>query len=113
MTPEHRLARRPVGIEQGSLTLGPPLVERLPHAEIFQLTATPSQGRLGPTARARNVRGAFALRPGRSIEGKRIVIIDDVLTTGATAEECARVLRRAGAAWVGVLTLARAVRAGN
>jgi ComF family protein len=74
---------------------------------------TPSQGRLGPAARARNVRGAFALRPGRSVKGKRVVIVDDVLTTGATAEECARVLRRAGAEWIGVLTLARAVRAGT
>lgn len=74
---------------------------------------TPSQGRLGPLARARNVRGAFALRAGRSIEGKRVVIVDDVLTTGATVEECARVLRRQGAAFVGVLTLARALRAGG
>ncbi len=74
---------------------------------------TPSQGRLGAAARARNVRGAFALHPGRSIRGTRIVIIDDVLTTGATVEECARVLRRGGAEFVGVLTLARALRAGG
>jgi ComF family protein len=74
---------------------------------------TPSQGRLGPLARARNVRGAFALRDGRGVAGKRLVIIDDVMTTGATAEECSRVLRRAGADWIGVLTLARAVRAGG
>ncbi len=74
---------------------------------------TPSQGLMSPLARARNVRGAFALRRGRSVAGKRIVLIDDVLTTGATAEECARVLRRAGAAFVGVLVLARALRAGN
>jgi len=74
---------------------------------------TPSQGRLGPLARARNVRGAFALRRGRDIRGKRIVLVDDVLTTGATVEECARVLRRGGAAFVGVLTLARALRAGG
>jgi ComF family protein len=74
---------------------------------------TPSQGTMGPLARTRNVRGAFALRSGRSVRGKRVVLIDDVLTTGATAEECARVLRRAGAASVGVLVLARAVRAGN
>jgi len=74
---------------------------------------TPSQGRLGPLGRARNVRGAFALRRGCSVKGKRVVIVDDVLTTGATAEECARVLRRAGAAFVGVLTLARALRAGG
>ena|SRR5665213_1139347 len=74
---------------------------------------TPSQGLLGPAARARNVRGAFALRRGRSVTGKRVVLIDDVLTTGATAEECARVLRRAGADYVGVLVLARALRAGS
>jgi len=74
---------------------------------------TPSQGRLGPAARARNVRGAFALRRGCVVRGKRVVVVDDVLTTGATAEECARVLRRAGAAYVGVLTLARAMRTGS
>jgi ComF family protein len=74
---------------------------------------TPSQGRLGVAGRARNVRGAFAMRPGRSVTGKRVVVIDDVLTTGARAEECARVLRRNGAAFVGVLTLARALRAGS
>jgi ComF family protein len=73
---------------------------------------TPSQGRLSAAARARNVRGAFALRRGCDVSGKRVVLIDDVLTTGATAEECARVLRRAGAADVRVLTLARSVRAG-
>jgi ComF family protein len=74
---------------------------------------TPSQGTLGPLGRARNVRGAFALKRGRDVTGKRVVVVDDVLTTGATAEECARVLRRAGAASVGVLVLARAIRAGG
>lgn len=74
---------------------------------------TPSQGTLGPAARERNVRGAFAVRAGRSFAGKRVVIVDDVMTTGATVEECARVLKRAGAAFVGVLTLARALRAGG
>lgn len=74
---------------------------------------TPSQGRLGPLARERNVRGAFTLRPGRSVKGRRVVVVDDVMTTGATAEECARVLRRGGAEFVGVLTVARALRAGT
>ena len=73
---------------------------------------TPPQGHLGPAARQRNIAGAFALRPRRSVAGKRVVIIDDVMTTGATAAECARVLERAGAVSIGVLTLARALRTG-
>ena len=73
---------------------------------------TPSQGHLGPLARERNVRGAFSVARPSEIAGRRIVIIDDVMTTGATVDECARVLKRAGALWVGVLTLARALRVG-
>jgi ComF family protein len=71
---------------------------------------TISQGDLGAAARERNVRGAFALRSGRRVGGLRVVLVDDVLTTGATVAECARVLKRAGAARVDVLTLARAGR---
>lgn len=71
---------------------------------------TPSQGKRNAAARQRNVQGAFRIRPGREVKGKRIVLIDDVFTTGATVGECARVLRRAGAARVDVLTLARTVR---
>src|SRR5215471_679233 len=74
---------------------------------------TPSQGRLGPAARERNVRGAFSVRAGRSFIGRRVVVVDDVMTTGATVEECARVLKRADALSVGVLTLPRAVRVGG
>jgi ComF family protein len=73
---------------------------------------TPSQGHLGPVARERNVRAAFMMNARRSVAGKRVVIVDDVMTTGATVEECARVLKRAGAVSVGVLTLARALRTG-
>jgi len=71
---------------------------------------TPSQGRKNALARRRNVAGAFALRRAAAVRGKRVVLIDDVFTTGATVEECARVLKRAGAARVDVLALARAVR---
>jgi ComF family protein len=70
---------------------------------------TPSQGGLGRLGRQRNVAGVFALRSGREamVAGKRILLIDDVHTTGATLSECARALRRAGAASVDALTLAR------
>ena len=71
---------------------------------------TPSQGKRNAVGRARNVKGAFALRPGRDVRGLHLVLIDDVFATGATVGECARVLRRAGAHQVDVLTLARTVR---
>lgn len=73
---------------------------------------TPSQGSLTRAQRADNVAGAFALRPGGAtgLVGARVLLVDDVLTTGATVEACARVLLRAGAAAVDVLTIAHVVR---
>lgn len=77
---------------------------------LLRRRATPTQGGLSRDGRHRNVAGAFGLRPGRDVAGKRIVLVDDVLTTGATLGECARVLRAAGAIEINVLTLARVVR---
>ena len=51
-------------------------------------------------ARLENVRDAYRIHPGQDLTGKRVILIDDILTTGATAGECARVLREAGAAQV-------------
>jgi ComF family protein len=74
---------------------------------LARIRATPPQVGLTPTARRANVRDAFAWQ-GESLAGRPVLLIDDVLTTGATANECAAVLKAAGAAWVGLLTVARA-----
>jgi ComF family protein len=73
---------------------------------------TPSLGRQGPAERRRTVAAAFAVPPSRAarVAGRRILLVDDVLTTGATAAACARALLKAGARAVDVLTLARVVR---
>ena len=70
---------------------------------------TQPQTDLDAAARRRNVRDAFAVRRPDLIAGCHVVLVDDVLTTGATAGECARILYRARAATVGVLTVARAL----
>lgn len=74
---------------------------------------TRSLGRLNRAARQRELAGAIRVAPGREadLRGRRLLLVDDVLTTGATVNACCRALRRAGAAEVTVLTLARVVRA--
>ena len=72
-----------------------------------RIRQTRPQTELDRKDRARNVRRAFAVRDPDGLEGRRVLLVDDVLTTGATANDCARALRRAGAASVTVLTLAR------
>ncbi len=65
------------------------------------------QTMLKPRQRFAGVRGAFRLRAGYDLEGRRVLLVDDILTTGATASEIARLLKRAGASRVAVATLAR------
>lgn len=67
---------------------------------------TDSQTSLNPDERRRNLRGAFAFRGRVPVRGRRLLVVDDVLTSGATADEAARTLRREGAASVIVAVLA-------
>jgi len=71
---------------------------------------TAPQAGLTNAKRRLNVRGAFRIARGRRLDGLRILLVDDVVTTGATASACARVLKRAGAAHVSLLALARTDR---
>ena len=75
--------------------------------------STPTQGGRSASGRRRNVQGAFRVRDAAydRLEGSEVVLIDDVMTTGATLESCARTLKRAGAKQVTALTLARVVKA--
>lgn len=72
-----------------------------------RIKATESQGHKNRKERFDNLRGAFALKKDMNIKGKSIILIDDVFTTGATVETCAKLLKKSGAAKVFVVTLAR------
>ena len=72
--------------------------------------ATPPQAGLTNAQRRLNVSGAFEVKEKDLIRGHRVLLVDDVLTTGATASACSAALRRAGATSVSVLTLARVDR---
>jgi ComF family protein len=70
---------------------------------------TRTQTQLSRPERLANVRNAFAMRQGQRLNGERIVLVDDVFTTGATTSACARVLTSAGAGEVCVWTVARGI----
>src|SRR5262249_20652090 len=81
------------------------------HGGLKRLRATPQQVGRSKTERADNVQGAFGVPPEHKadIAARRVILIDDVLTSGATVDACARALLRGGAAHVDVLVFARVV----
>jgi ComF family protein len=82
---------------------------------LLRVKDTPHQLAFPPAKRAANVRGAFAVEPTRLVQlrGRRVTVIDDVMTTAATANEVAAVLRQAGAAEVHFWVIARTPRPGE
>lgn len=108
--PLHRNRERQRGFNQAGL-----LVARLSQRcgipmgrDCVRVRDTPPQTGLRAAARRKNVAGAFAVPRPERVRGRRLLLVDDVLTTGATLNACARALQDAGAAGVWAVTLARA-----
>lgn len=111
--PLHRDRQRERGYNQADL-IARPLARRLglPCRSILLVRTRPRPDKLHLSLHERwlSVRGAFAPRPGSRVDNLRVLLIDDVMTTGATLDACAKALRQAGASAVYALTVARAPR---
>jgi ComF family protein len=108
--PLHRTRLRRRGFNQALLLAG--AVSRrfalaLDYDNLVRIRPTRPQVELTGPERAQNVRGAFELKRPEAVAGKRLLLVDDVFTTGATLNECSRVLKAAGAESVTAFTLAR------
>jgi ComF family protein len=109
--PLHPRRERERGFNQALLLarrLGRSWALPVPADVLIRGAATRPQSDLTARERRTNVRGAFALRRADLVAGRHVIVVDDILTTGATASACARCLSEGGAAAVGVLTVARA-----
>lgn len=107
---KRRLAER--GFNQAEL-LGrqvAPLLGVPVRSLLARIRETPPQSSLRGIARRRNLRGAIAVSNPAAVRNQRVLLVDDVLTTGVTANSCAHALKQAGASFVAVLALARADR---
>jgi len=111
--PLHRQREKERGYNQAAL-ISQPLAKRLklPHRAVLLVRTRPRPDKtiLSLEERWESVRGAFATRPGSQVDNQRVLLVDDVLTTGATLDACSRALREAGAKSVVGLTVARASR---
>ncbi len=108
--PLHPERQRERGYNQAEL-IARPLARRLglrfdPHL-LVRTKPRPPRLLLSRRERWESVRGAYATRPGREVDNLRVLLVDDVMTTGATLDSCARALKDAGAAAVAGLTVAR------
>jgi len=111
--PLHKSRERERGFNQ-ALELSKPLgkMANLPvfASTLARIRPTRVQAGLSRRERRMNINGAFDLLETKSVEGKIVLLVDDVFTTGATLNECARILKKNGAQRVNVLTLTRVVR---
>lgn len=113
--PLHRARRRTRGYNQAELIAKRAIRQlrssrlQLAPKVLVRTRFTESQTGFTREQRRANLRGAFAVPDPARIRGRRVLLVDDVLTTGATADECSRILLRAGAEQVLVATVARAV----
>ncbi len=111
--PLHRDRERQRGYNQAGL-ISKPLARKLglPHKSVLLMRMRPRPDKqvLSLQERWESVRGAFATRPGSQVDNKRVLLVDDVMTTGATLDACARALLESGAKSVLGLTVARAAR---
>jgi len=114
--PLHRQKRKDRGFNQVDL-FAHPLARRLhlPYRPVLLMRSRPRPEKhlLTQEERWEAVRGAFAMRQGSRVDNLRVLLLDDVMTTGATLDACARALREAGARSVLGLTIARAARPVN
>lgn len=115
-SPLSRRSQRDRGYDQSAL-IARALAKRLelPCTRLLdKVRHTGQQSRLSlPEERRANVQGAYAIRQGAAVRGRRILLVDDVITTGSTMEECGRVLRAAGAEAVHGAAIAQAGHGGR
>jgi ComF family protein len=109
--PLHARRERARGYNQ-SMLLAAAIAAAIPDLTVVRALIrrrpTRSQTKLDRPARRANVTGAFALRNGGAVAGRHVILVDDVVTTGATLEAAASALRGAGPAAIGALVAARA-----
>lgn len=108
--PLHRLSHRRRGFNQAELLarlIGRQTGVEIEAKRVSRTQAAPPQSQLNAKHRQQNIRGVFACHT--RLDGQHVAIIDDVMTTGATAAELAQVLRQAGATYVDIYSVARAM----